>query len=166
MNQTMISPSGPTKTWRLWRHCCCRYGLYPLLIVPIVTLGCLLTIFSSVGCKFVEIDIGFEPVNEGWNATAPYNFGLFFYHNATIKHDNLHQNMFHSGCTKYSNTFYDSFIGSDRTFKMTQIMAMISCVSSALSMVSLKNENNGAQIMKTPMLSSFNQLNERHSHRF
>lgn len=131
----MMSPSGPTKTWRLWRHCCCRYGLYPLLVVPIATLACLLTIYSSVGCKFIEIDIGFEPTNTGWNTTAPYHFGLFYYHDASMEHDNLYQSSFHSGCTKYSDTFYDNFIGTDRTFKMTQIMTIISCASSALAMV-------------------------------
>ena len=131
----MIKPSGPTKTWMLWRHCCCRYGLYPLLLVPIITLGFLLTCYSSVGCKFVEIDIGFEPTNEGWNATAPYHFGLFYYHNSTIEHENPNQNFFHSGCTKFPDTFYDKFIESDRTFKMTRIMTMISCASSGLAMV-------------------------------
>ena len=131
-----MAPSGPKKAWRLWRHCCCRYGFFPLLVVPIVTLGCLVTLYSSTGCKFIEIDIGFAPTNEGWNATSPYQFGILYYHNASAGHDNPYQDSFHSGCVEYSDTFYENFIGGDRTFKMTQIMTLISCASSPLAMVS------------------------------
>ena len=130
-----MAPSGLKKAWRLWRHCCCRYGVFPLLVVPIVTMGCMLSVYSSTGCKFVQIDIGFEPINEGWGATVPYQFGQFFYYNASVEHDLTYQNSLHEGCVSFSDIFYDTFIQNDRTFKMTQMMSFISCASSALAMV-------------------------------
>lgn len=135
VKQITMAPSGIKKAWRLWRHCCCRYGIFPLLVVPITTMGCAMTLYSSTGCKFVEIDIGFEPSNEDWNATSPYQFGVLYYHDAAFGHDNTYQEKFHTGCVEFSDAFYDNFVQGDQTFKMTQSMTMISCGASALAMV-------------------------------
>ena len=124
--------------WRLCGQFCCRYGFFPLLVVPIVTLGCCLSLYSSAGCKFVDIDIGFKPTNEGWDASSPYSFGPLFYHNESIQHDNRYRETLHTGCVSYSGSFYDNFIEGDRTFKIIRIMTLISCASSVLAMVSFQ----------------------------
>jgi hypothetical protein len=122
--------------WRLCRACCCRYGIFPILVIPIVSLGCVLSVYSSTGCQFVDMEVGFQPVNEGWEATAPYSFGALFYRNASVPHDSMYRETLHSGCHAYSDEMYNNFIAGDVTFKMIQIMAMISIGSSSLAMVS------------------------------
>lgn len=83
------------------------------------------------------MEIGFQPVNEGWEVTAPYaSFGAFFYRNASVPHDSMYRETLHSGCYTYSDEMYNNFIAGDTTFKMIQIMAFISIGSSCLAMVS------------------------------
>jgi len=131
-----MAPSGLTKAWRLWRHCCCRFGIFPLLVAPIVTLGCLLSLYSSTGCKFVELDIGFQPANEGWEGEeSPIYFGLFYYYNSSAVRNLSYQDQLHEGCMSFSDELYSIYIDNDRTFKMTRVMTYISCISSFVAMV-------------------------------
>ena len=69
-------PQGFTDVWKLYRHCCCRFGSYPLLVAPLVTCACFLDLYSSSGCDFIRMDIGFTPQNELW-LSQNANLGLF-----------------------------------------------------------------------------------------
>ncbi|CAB9508646.1 expressed unknown protein [Seminavis robusta] len=120
--------------WQHCRRCCCRYGIFPVLVVPIVSFGWLLSLYSSVGCKFIDLEIGFQPVNVGWEATSPYSFGPLFYHNQTVEHDSMYRQTFHGGCEAYSDEMYENYVSHDRTFKMIQIMTLISIAASTLAM--------------------------------
>lgn len=104
------------------------------MVVPIVTFGCFLSLYSSFGCKFVDVDIGFQPTNEGFSASEPYYFGPLFYHNESVVHDSMYRESLHTGCVAYPDNFYESFLKGDRTFKMIRVMTLISCVSSTLAM--------------------------------
>jgi hypothetical protein len=124
---------GLTHTWRLWRHCCCRYGWYPLIIAPIVTTGCLLSLYSSAGCDFIRVDVGFTPSNQAWNQSTG-ELGMFFYQSGEPE-VNIYRETFVEGCRWYEDDFTENFIDDDRTWKVSRIMAYISGVASILAMV-------------------------------
>jgi hypothetical protein len=131
--------SGLTQVWKLWRHCCCRYGWYPLLVAPIVTASCLLDLYSSLGCEFLNVDVGFIPSNPAWNQSTAA-LGLFQYHSGMEGSDVL-TNVFVEGCRRYSNEFESVFVDGDRTWEVTRIMAYISGAGGILATVSDKTVN-------------------------
>jgi hypothetical protein len=110
-------------TWRHWRHCCCRYGWYPVLIVPVITSSSLLSLYSSFGCDFVRLEVGFTPSNQAWNQSSA-KLGLF-YMNTGYESDNQYEQNLLEGCEWYSDEFEYSFIEGDRTWKVARIMALI-----------------------------------------
>ena len=116
----MKAPSGLTLTWRLWRHCCCRYGWYPLLVAPIVTSGCLLSLYSSAGCDFLRVNVGFTPSNSAWSQSTA-ELGLFYYQSG-IPDDNKYKSALLDGCRPYEDQFNIDFIEDDRTWKVAKIM--------------------------------------------
>jgi hypothetical protein len=111
-------------TWRLWRNCCCRYGWYPVLIAPIITSGCLLSLYSSFGCDFVRLEVGFTPSNQAWNQSSA-DLGLFYMYTGYESDNKFEQNLL-QGCSWYTDSFDYSFIDGDRTWKVARIMALIS----------------------------------------
>ena len=111
--------SGITVSWRLWRHCCCRYGWYPLLIAPIISAGCFLSLYSAGGCDFVRVNVGFTPSNDSWNSSTA-ELGLFFYQSG-IKDKNKYRAAFLDGCRQYTDDFTDEFIQDDRTWKVARV---------------------------------------------
>eukprot|EP00957_Ditylum_brightwellii_P198484 15127310-Ditylum_brightwellii.AAC.1 len=125
-------PTGITEAWRLWRHCLCRYGGYPLLVAPIVTLGCLLELYSSTSCDFIHLDIGFTPSNEAWSE-ANANLGLFMFKDSEQMDVGL-KAAFNDGCVSYSGDFKEFFIDGDRTWLVSRIMAIIAGSAALLAM--------------------------------
>jgi hypothetical protein len=126
-------PSGLTHVWRLWRHCCCRYGTYPLLVAPLVTVGCLLDLYSSFDCEFVRVNIGFTPSNAAWNQSS-VDLGLFFYQAGTSE-DVFYRQVLVEGCRQYGDLFSAQFIDGDKTWEVARIMAMISGVAGMVATV-------------------------------
>jgi hypothetical protein len=127
-------PSGFTYSWKLWRLCCCRYGIYPLIVAPIVTAGCLMSIYASSGCDFIRVDVGFTPSNEAWNQSTA-QLGLFFYQSGEPE-TNKYRAAIIDGCQRYDGDFSEAFIGEDRTWKVARIMAYVSGCASMVSTVS------------------------------
>jgi hypothetical protein len=125
--------SGLTLTWRLWRHCCCRYGWYPLLVAPVVTAGCLLSLYSSAGCDFIRVNVGFTPSNEAWNKSTA-ELGLFFYQSGEPDMNKYRESLI-DGCKWYEDAFNEDFIQDDRTWNVARVMSYISAISSTLAMV-------------------------------
>lgn len=132
-SRTNKAPSGLIHSWRLWRHCCCRYGWYPLIVAPIVTAGCFLSLYSSGGCDFVRVNVGFTPTNDAWNQST-VEMG-FFYYQSGIPHDDNLFDAFAEGCRPYESDFNDNFIQDDRTWKVARIMGLISGCSSIVAAV-------------------------------
>ena len=131
------APSGLQHTWRLWRYCCCRYGWYPLLVAPIVTVGCLLSIYSSAGCDFIRVDVGFTPSNTGWN-NSTLELGLFLYQSGETD-TNKYYAAFVDGCRSYTDEFVEEFVQDDRTWRVAQIMAYVSGGGSIVATVSMSD---------------------------
>jgi hypothetical protein len=128
------NPSGFTYSWKLWRHCCCRYGTYPLLVAPIVTTGFLLSLYSSAGCDFVRVDVGFTPSNEAWNQSTA-EIGLFYYQSDEPE-TNKYREAVVEGCRWYEDNFNEEFVENDRTWTVARMMAYISGCASLLATVS------------------------------
>lgn len=103
------------------------------MIAPLVTAGCLLSLYSATGCDFVRVDIGFTPSNDGWNQSTA-EFGLFLYQSGEPEIDKYRE-AFIDGCRMYETEFLSIFIDEDRTWKVARIMAYISGGSSFLAMV-------------------------------
>ena len=126
--------SGFAYSWKLWRHCCCRYGKYPLVVAPIITCACLMSLYASAGCDFVRVTVGFSPSNEAWNETTA-ELGLFFYQSGEPE-TNKYREALLDGCRWYDDDFDDSFIDGDRTWKVARVMAYISGGASIVATVS------------------------------
>ena len=124
-------PDGLVDAWRLWRHCLCRFGWYPLFVAPLVTCACILDLFSSTGCDFIRMDIGFVPVNEAWQDSR-MQLGLFSYDSHQTD-KNKWKRSFNNGCQPYSDDFSSNFVNADQSWHIARILAYISGISSAIA---------------------------------
>jgi len=113
-------PSGLNSAWKLWRHCMCRNGFYPLAVAPFVTAAFVLDIYVSSGCDFVDVNIGMEPVNVAWTEST-LNVGLFHYQTnlEAAPSKSLLMETFHPKCESYTTTFEEYFIDGDKTWKVS-----------------------------------------------
>ncbi|EJK74800.1 hypothetical protein THAOC_03502 [Thalassiosira oceanica] len=121
---------GSTVCWRLWRHCLCRSGWYPIFIAPLVTCACLLDLYSSTGCDFIRYDIGFDPINNVWSSSRA-QFGLFSFESNQGGQNRLPG--FNEGCSAYSESFETTFIATDQSWPISRICAYISGISGLLA---------------------------------
>ena len=103
--------------------------------MPIITSGCLLSLYSSFGCDFVEVEVGFTPSNEAWNQSTAH-LGLFTIHTGTENGGNKYTNQILDGCEWYPSNFEFNFVEGDRTWKVARIMALISGAASMTATVS------------------------------
>jgi hypothetical protein len=125
-----IAP-GLTDVWKLWRHCLCRFGWWPLFIAPLITCAAFFDLYSSSGCDFIRLDIGFVPVNEVWPGPTAY-LGLFGYDSFGVNEDKWKRS-FNIGCVAYSSNFETHFVNEDQTWIITRIMAYISGCASLIA---------------------------------
>ena len=103
-------------------------------MAPIVTIGCLFSLYSAAGCDFIRVDVGFTPSNTGWNSST-LEMGLFLYQSGEPD-ANKYRAAFVDGCRSYTEDFTTEFIDDDRTWKVAQIMAYVSAGASILATVS------------------------------
>lgn len=82
-------------------------------------------LYSTAGCEFMHVNVGFQPSNEAWNQTSA-DVGLFFYQSNDFSNENRYKEMIHSGCQNYADDFNEYFIKGDRTWSVAKIMAYIS----------------------------------------
>jgi hypothetical protein len=131
--------------WKVCRRFACTTGWYPLWVAPIVTVGCLLSLYSSSGCQFIDLNVGFTPSNLAWNSSQA-ELGLFYYHS---KHANGSSgssiaegsdnrwyplgDFLQNECIWYTEAFQESVIDRDRTWRVARVMAMIAVGSSLLA---------------------------------
>jgi hypothetical protein len=94
-----------------------------LLVAPIVSAGCILSLYSAAGCDFVRVDVGFPPSNTAWNEST-VDIGLFFYQSEEPEITKYMSTLF-DGCRPYQGQFDNDFIQDDRTWKVARIMALI-----------------------------------------
>jgi hypothetical protein len=103
----------------------------------IATTGFIISLYSSSGCQFIDIQIGFTPNNVAWNESRA-ELGLFYYHNRSASTDiETSNDFFYNGCIWYTDTFQDKVIDRDRTWRVSRIMAMIAVSSSLLVTLTL-----------------------------
>lgn len=111
----------------------CRNGFYPLAIAPIVTATWVLDVYGSLGCNFIHVDIGMDPINIAWNQTT-MDLGLFHYRKAELgEGDSYIMNSIHPGCSQYESVFDEYFVEGDKTWQMAKIMAMVSGCAGAVA---------------------------------
>eukprot|EP00545_Synedropsis_sp_CCMP1620_P005323 CAMPEP_0119022060 /NCGR_PEP_ID=MMETSP1176-20130426/27224_1 /TAXON_ID=265551 /ORGANISM="Synedropsis recta cf, Strain CCMP1620" /LENGTH=445 /DNA_ID=CAMNT_0006976801 /DNA_START=37 /DNA_END=1374 /DNA_ORIENTATION=+ len=130
MMETKSRSSGITQIWKFWRHCCCRFGLYPLLVAPLITASCLLDLYSSWDCEFLNVNVGFRPSNQSWNQTTA-TLGLFQFQ--ADEASNVWGEILVEGCNRYSDEFHEQFIDGDRTWEVAQVVAYISGISGIIA---------------------------------
>ena len=150
-DRALASSKGPSNTscccsclspiWRVLRHCCCRHGVYPLIVAPFVTAAFLLDVYSSLGCEFMTVNIGFEPSNLAWNQSVA-ELGMFYFkdnnHLALLEEEDQpwYVEQFHSGCERHGAIFSEYFINGDRTWGVSRIMAFIAAIAGLVATVS------------------------------
>ena len=103
-------------------------------MAPIVTVGCLFSLYSATGCDFIRVNVGFTPSNTGWN-NSTLELGLFRYQSGEDD-INKHYAAFVDGCRSYTEELVDEFVEDDRTWRVAQIMAYVSGIGSILATVS------------------------------
>jgi hypothetical protein len=111
---------------------CCSNGFYPLIVAPIVTLTCLLDVYGSLGCNFINLDIGVDPINVGWNKTSVLDFGLFYYSDSekTNVGAPFYMEAIHPECRKFEDVFSEYFVDGDKTWKVIiQFVVYVSFLS-------------------------------------
>ncbi|KAL7462347.1 hypothetical protein ACHAXS_002728, partial [Conticribra weissflogii] len=106
-------------------------GWYPLFVAPLVTCCCFLDLYSSTGCDFIRLNIGFTPINEIWPEPNT-KLGLFTFDSGEIDR-NRWKRSFNKGCRPYTSNFEEFFITTDRTWQISRIMAYISGCSSLIA---------------------------------
>ena len=99
-----------------------------------MTAGCLLSLYSSFGCRFIELSVGFTPSNQAWNQSEA-QLGLFYMYTGN-EGDNKYADTIWEGCEWYSDSFELAFIKGDRTWKVARIMALISGAAGITATVS------------------------------
>lgn len=105
-------------------------------MAPIITAACLLSLYSSAGCDFIELSVGFEPSNSVWNQSTA-NLGFFYY--SELNEDLRsgipnYREIFHEGCLWYGDAFEGTVISRDRTWRVGRIIAMIAGSASLWSL--------------------------------
>jgi hypothetical protein len=136
-NASYDAPRGIRACWRSWRHCMCTTGWYPVAVAPMITIGFLLSLYSSAGCEFIDLHVGFTPSNAAWNQSQA-NLGLFYLRdNSAASETNSKMDFLHDGCVWYSDTFQGSVIEQDRTWRVARYMAMIAVATSLLSALTI-----------------------------
>lgn len=103
--------------------------------MPIITSGSLLSLYSSFGCDFVALKVGFTPSNQAWNQSTA-SLGLFTMYTGVEDGGNQYANKVLDGCEWYPANFEFNFIEGDRTWKVARIMALISGAASMTATVS------------------------------
>jgi hypothetical protein len=93
----------------------------------------LLDLYSSFSCEFLQVNVGFNPSNMGWNQSTA-NIGIFFYEAGSL--DTQFGDNIVPGCVRYSDEFEQQFVDGDKTWTATQIMAMIAAVAGMIAAVS------------------------------
>ena len=134
-----------TRTYAaFWKGCgrrwCCTSGGYPLFVAMLATAGFGGSWYSSSGCQFIDITIGFTPNNVAWNQSRA-ELGLFYYHHRSSNENDVtpatSNDWLYDGCVWYTDTFQEKVIERDRTWRVSRIMAMIAVSSSLLVMLTL-----------------------------
>lgn len=126
------SQSVPKRCWMYWRHSCCRYGWYPAFVAPVLTIACLLSLYSAGGCEFIKVHVGFTPQpNLGWNESEA-TLGFWYHGEDGVAHDFDYVPVY-GDCQLYQDGFDDVFIEKDRTWKVARIMALVAGGASTLS---------------------------------
>jgi hypothetical protein len=85
------------RSWRVFfRYCCCTAGWYPALVAPFITIGCVLSLYSSAGCNYIDLSVGFVPSNEAaivagnnnnYTSSDTLHLGFFFRNQHLHRHD-------------------------------------------------------------------------------
>jgi hypothetical protein len=122
------------KCWKCLRRYLCTNGWYPFIVALIVTTGFILSLYSSSGCQFIDIHVGFTPNNAAWNESRA-ELGLFYYRNPSGTDSSsleTSNDLFYDGCIWYTDIFQEKVIDRDRTWRVSRIMAMIAVGSSLL----------------------------------
>jgi len=130
--KTSHSPTGWSQIWKFGRHCCCRYGWWPLFVAIVCTAALLLDLYTSFSCDLLQVNVGFIPSNTGWNQSIA-NIGIFFHQSESLREefgDNIVE-----GCVRYSDEFEQQFIDGDKTWTATQIMALIAGIAGMIAAV-------------------------------
>lgn len=108
-----------------------------MVIAPLITAGLILSLYSTIGCQFVELDVGFTPTNSAYNNSSEMDFGLYYFYNSETKGplDNPFGILRH--CVPYSDTFETAIVSKDRTWKVARIIALIAVSGSMLSTLAI-----------------------------
>ncbi|GAX24949.1 hypothetical protein FisN_2Lh225 [Fistulifera solaris] len=131
--KSLPAPRGQANSWMMGRQCCCTYGFYPLLVAPIITIAFLISVYSSMDCRFLEVDVGFTPNNHAWNESE-LEVGFFYQYRPGVS-DQRSDYLSHvyDSCHHYSNTFEKEIIEMDQTWKAARMMSHIASLSGFLA---------------------------------
>jgi len=107
-------------------------------VAPLVTVGCIFSLYSAAGCDFIRVDVGFTPSNTGWNSSS-LKLGLFLYQSGE-EDTNKYYAAFLNGCRLYPKELSDEFVEDDRTWKVAQIMAYVSAGGGIIATVRARSD--------------------------
>ena len=95
---------------------------YPIVLSPVLTISFLLSMFSSLSCNFIKIEVGFPPLN------------------AHVQTESLSLcplvGEYLGGCYLYPDDFKNAYISNDENWYYARLASIISMVSGFLCFVS------------------------------
>lgn len=117
---------------RISVSCCCRYGYVPLFLAILITIACLLDVYSSISCEFLQVNIQTDV--DGSNRGSAF-VGIFFRQTGAFDGELFGQSYLAEGCQSYSRVFEETVIHDDKIWQATRYIAMISAVSGGAAAV-------------------------------
>ena len=119
----------PTKQQTKSRWCC-RNGWYPALVAAAISIGCLLDLYSSMSCEFLQVHVE----TDTGESRGSVHIGIYFHQTGAFENGAFGEYLA-EGCQRYSDEFEENVIAQDKLWLTTRYIGMISAACGGVAAV-------------------------------
>ena len=105
------------------KYCVNDVQLRNWVIIFLFFISFFMSTYSSLGCKFLTLNIGFNPTNIQWKRKV--DFGPLSYSSSSLTSSDASES---SKCLSYPPDFYDKYISTDSTWKVLRSFVILSLI--------------------------------------